>query len=231
VTSSPNPLLELFADSAPDGVLLAGRLDGLPVVDMESAASVGRLRELIIDPRAHRVAGVIVSTRRRLAGAGDDLTVPADAVHFVGAHALTLRTFARRHENTLDPAAYPTRAALLGRRVLSWSGRVVGAVTDVLVDRYTGAIEGYVLALRGGWWLRFGQGSSGHASEMDYVRAADGVRVGPRLVVAPNSAVVRGARLSWPAAADRRDDAPGWSAGALPSSQFPILEREKDVSV
>jgi len=195
-------------------VLLGARLAGLPVVDIESATTIGRVRELMIDPRAHRVAGVIVRARHRLARAGDDLTVPADAVHFVGAHAVTLRPFARCHEHRVLLADYPTRAALLGRQVVSWSGRVVGVVLDVLVDRWTGAVEGYVVAWRGGPPGGFGLPSARGASVMDYVRPDEGVRIGPRLVVAPDSAVVRGARFSGRVAVDRLEEPTGWGAHA-----------------
>jgi sporulation protein YlmC with PRC-barrel domain len=218
-----------------DGLLLGARLAGLPVVDIESATTIGRVRELVIDPRAHRVAGVVVRARRRLARGGDDLTVPAEAVHFVGTHAMTLRPFARWHQHGVELVDYPTRTALLGRRVVSWSGRIVGAVLDVLLDRWTGAIVGYVVAWRGGPPRGFGLPSARGASVMDYVRSDEGVRVGPHLVVAPDSAVVRAARLSERVEIDPLQEPPGWgpqSRGSDPVADAVVsVPRRREAAV
>jgi sporulation protein YlmC with PRC-barrel domain len=189
--------------------ILASDLRGIPVVDVDAAAKVGHIRELVLDTRAHQVAGVLVRSGRQLLGRADTLAIPAQAINVAGADALTVRRLGGRYEGSFELAGYPTCAALVGRRILGWSGRVLGLVADVLIDRCTGAVDGYVLLVRRRR-PRAWPSSSADVRQVDYVRAAR-ARVGPQMVVAPDGAMVRGALVVGPVAHEPPGDRPdGW---------------------
>ncbi|HEY3107522.1 MAG TPA: PRC-barrel domain-containing protein [Chloroflexota bacterium] len=191
--------------------ILASDLRGVPVIDVDAAAKLGHVRELMLDTRAHRVAGVLVQVGRQLLGHADTLTIPAEAINVAGVDALTVRRLGGRYEGCFELAGYPPCAALVGRRIIGWSGRILGAVADILIDRCTGAVDGYVLAVRRPRpraWLS----SPAEVRQLDYVRAAR-ARIGPQIVVAPDGAIVRGALVVGPAAHEPPGDRPdGWGS-------------------
>src|SRR5689334_18154269 len=99
----PGGALSMEAKPAPSPTLcrslLASDLRDIPVVDVDAAAPVGRVSELVLDTVAHRVAGVRVVPGRLLDRAGArTLTIPARAVGVVGTDALTVRRLGGRYE-------------------------------------------------------------------------------------------------------------------------------------
>jgi uncharacterized protein YrrD len=195
-------------------MIRATRLRDLPVVDLESAVKIGRIHELILDPGRRRVAAVVGRRGRALFGAGADWTVPASAVISVGADALTIRT-CHSYERGMEMSNYPTLASLMGRKVLSRRGKLLGSVADVLVDERTGAIAGYGLDVRTGGRGLFGLARRGGDRWPDYVKAETDLRVGRHIIVAPDHALVQGQKIEPLAGIDPGEDPIGWGANGL----------------
>jgi sporulation protein YlmC with PRC-barrel domain len=192
-------------------MIRASRLRDIPVVDLESAVKVGRVHEVIIDPGRRRVAAVVVRRGRSLFGQGNDWAVPAHAVVSVGSDALTIRNFAYSHERSTDIGVHPTLASLIGRKVLSRRGKLLGAVADVLLDERTGQVTGYALDQRTGGGGIFGLVRRGADRWPDYVRADQDLRIGRHIIVAPDNALVQGAKIEPLAALDPNEDPVGWT--------------------
>ncbi len=125
------------------------RLLGLPVIDIENGKAVGRISRLVVDPRARRVAAMVVITGP---WAKEEQVLPWDRARGVGEAAVTVRG-----SGALAPAgAVPELAALLrrpvrlyGARVLTEDGAYLGAVEEVLIDPATGAVTQLLLAAHG----------------------------------------------------------------------------------
>src|SRR5262245_22432349 len=202
------------------------RLRDLPVVDLESAVKIGRVHELILDPGRRRVAAVVVRRGRSLFASGGDWTVPGAAVVSVGADALTIRHFGHSHERALELASFPTLGSLIGRKMLSRRGKLLGAVADVLLDERSGAISGYVLDVRTGGRGLFGLARRGGDYWPDYVRAGADVRVGRHILVAPDNALVQGEKIQPLAMPDPSDDPSGWQSTA-PPPPAPVVAKKR----
>jgi hypothetical protein len=74
--------------------------------------------------------------------------------------------------------------------MVSFGGRLLGALEDALVDERDGRIIGYPLERTGpGTWIEalFGMGLRSERS--DYVRADAALRIGARLIVVPDEAI------------------------------------------
>jgi uncharacterized protein YrrD len=197
-------------------LILAGHLRGLPVVDAAAAAKLGHVADLVLDPRRHRVAAVVVRGGPGPPGRGAVWLAPGENVIAVGADALTVRGAAPLGASPFELTPYPTRSGLRGRLVLGWGGRLLGRVADVLLDAGTGAVTGYALAVRAHGLAAPLLGRPGRPL-VDYVRAGAEVRVGPQLIVAPERVLVRGepAEALGDAEGVGAGDAPGWRPAAV----------------
>jgi sporulation protein YlmC with PRC-barrel domain len=204
-------------------MIRATRLRDLPVVDLESAVKIGRVHELILDPGRRRVAAVVVRRGRSLfGGGGGDWTVPGTAVVSVGADALTIRSFGHSHERAMELASYPTLGSLIGRKMLSRRGKLLGAVADVLLEERTGAISGYALDVRTGGRGLLGLARRGGDRWPDYIRASADLRVGRHIIVAPDNALVQGEKIEPLAIVDPAEDPTGWQVSAPAPAPLPL---------
>lgn len=71
-------------------MIRATTLRGRSVVDLDSAAKLGQLEELILDPEGRQVAGLIVGQGQVLFGERHDRVLPATTVNAIGPDALTV---------------------------------------------------------------------------------------------------------------------------------------------
>jgi sporulation protein YlmC with PRC-barrel domain len=211
-------------------MIRATRLRNLPVVDLESAVKIGKVHELVLDPGRRRVAAVIVRRGRTMWGGANDAAVPGNAVQSVGADALTIRNIGPTHaQRGMELAAYPTLTSMIGRRVLSRRGKLLGSVADVLLDEATGRVTGYALDVRTGGRGIFGLARRGEDYWPDYVRADLDLRIGRHIIVAPDAALVQGEKIQpLPEIGDA--EAPGWverAPVAAPAIEAPRNKRPR----
>jgi uncharacterized protein YrrD len=161
------------------------------VVDLGTGARIGSVAELVLDPAGRRIAAVIVTDGRGLLGRGARRTIPASALHALGGDAVTVHLTAATDEAIEAVSELPLLASVVGRKVLSQGGQLLGVVEDVLLEPPDGRIVGYALA---------GSGATGLATLLDagrrgarrYVRADVELLVGRDVVVVPDDAVADG---------------------------------------
>jgi uncharacterized protein YrrD len=183
------------------------------VVDLGTGARIGVVDELVVDPAGRRVAGLIVTSGRGLLGRGPRRTIPASAVHALGGDAITVRLAAATDAAIESVADLPLLAHVVGRKVLTQGGQLLGTIEDVLIQPPDGLIVGYALA---------DQGAGGLAALLDagrrdarrYIRADVELLVGRDVVVVPDDAVADGEPADEPAAG-LPSDAPPRASGRV----------------
>jgi uncharacterized protein YrrD len=183
-------------------MIRASELRGRSVVDLDSAVKLGDVDEILLDPESRRVAGFSVGRGANLLGGGSPVEkfVPASAVHAIGGDVVTVRGAGQA--GAADASAYPRLGHVVGRKMVTHGGTVLGPIDDVLIDPTDGRIVGYALGGKAGGALAGLFGGRDDAARGDYVRADADLRVGPELVVVPDDAVVSaGAERSPEAAA------------------------------
>ena len=161
------------------------------VVDLETGSKIGCVDELVLDPAGRRIAGVIVADGRGLLGRGARRTIPASALHALGGDAVTVRVAAATDAAIELVADLPLLAQVVGRKVLTEGGQLLGTVEDVLVEPPGGWIVGYALAQQGSGRLT-SLFDAGRRGARRYVRADAELLVGRDLVVVPDDAVAEG---------------------------------------
>jgi sporulation protein YlmC with PRC-barrel domain len=195
--------------------MLQGKtLRGRAVVDLDAAEKIGNLAELVLDPASRRVAGLIVSHRRSVFSGRRQIVLPAVIVYAVGPDAITVRRLGDAGFEMWQLSGLPRLSQITGLKVVSFSGKLLGVTTDVLIDPADGRIIGYPL----------GSGRPTHALERwlagetgqsrpDYVRADADLRIGSSMIMVPDDAVVR-AGESAPAADEAAERLPARAAAS-----------------
>lgn len=126
--------------------MTATQIRGLPVVTVLGGDDVAEVRDVIYSPARGELVGMTLNRRGFLAGRRREL-LPADAVHAIGQHAVTIMD-----EGALVPpdhAPVEVSAAdddrdVLGNDVLTERGVSLGSVRDLVVVAGTsGAVVGY----------------------------------------------------------------------------------------
>jgi uncharacterized protein YrrD len=170
-------------------MIRATELSGRAVVDVEAAEKIGRIDKIILDPEARRVAAFVVSNGSSFLHEGTRVTVPASAVKTIGPDAVTVRhaELARGDDQTLE--GLPTVSDMVGRRVVTVDGRLLGAVDDVLVDGGDGRIVGYTLTNPDVTKFQTLVSGDRRRQPMPYLRADADLKTGRDLIVAPEGAV------------------------------------------
>jgi sporulation protein YlmC with PRC-barrel domain len=116
---------------------------GLPVMTMAEGKQVGKVDDLIVDPERKAVSwfrlhsggvGMLGATR---------LWVPAEAVHGVGEHAVTINSVADARSAGDAPEAFTSgkpKRGIIGGKVMTENGQRLGEVRDYEFDPYTFAL-------------------------------------------------------------------------------------------
>jgi sporulation protein YlmC with PRC-barrel domain len=186
-----------------DAVIRATDLSGRAVVDLDAAEKVGKVDRIVLDPDARRVAALLVSRGGTVSGDAMHMTVTASAIRAIGPDAVTIHRGAALSEQALAHIERLPRASdVIGRKVVSEDGKLLGRVDDVLIGRHDGRIIGYALAdqdvlgkISG---LIAGDRKRKHGA---YLRAEADLRAGHDLIVAPDGAVAE----DWSSADDASD--------------------------
>jgi uncharacterized protein YrrD len=164
----------------------ASELSGRSVVDIDAAAKLGRIEKIIIDPEARRVAAFLVSPGGAFNKDKTPTLLPATSVHAIGPDAVTVRRTAEVGGAAGHFDQLPRVSDIIGRKVVSRDGRLLGVVDDVLISGADGVIVGYQLGDSSA--LRSLFGGRKH-SRAPYLRADVDLRTGPDLIVAPDDAL------------------------------------------
>jgi uncharacterized protein YrrD len=157
---------------------------------MEAAERPGKIKEIIVQRDGERVAGFVVVHGETLVGtAGKRRIIPASAVHSIGPDAMTVRGSAMQDVVELDNL--PRMSDIIGHKMVTQSGRLLGVIDDVLINRGDGTIVGFVV----------GEGVRSKLENIfnpqrsrvrGYVRAEADLHVGKDLIIVPDDALIEG---------------------------------------
>ena len=172
-------------------MIKGSQLVGRAIIDMEGAQRLGRIKEIIVQHDGARVAGFVVVHGETIVGTGGTRrTIPASALHSIGPDAVTVRGSALK-ERASDLDGLPRMSDVIGHKMVTRSGRLLGSIDDMLIDGADGTIVGYVV----------GEGVRNKLENIlnpqrsrvhGYVRADADLHVGNDLVVVPDDALIEG---------------------------------------
>ena len=186
---------ELFVKAALENLsatkmIKASQLLGRAVIDMEAAERLGKIKEIILQRDGERVAGFVVVRGETIVGTGGTRRIiPASALHSIGPDAITLRGSAMKERSTADLDNLPRMSDVIGHKMVTRSGRLLGSIDDVLINGADGTIVGFTVGegvrnkLEG---IFNPQRSRIHG----YVRADADLQVGNELIVVPDDALI-----------------------------------------
>jgi uncharacterized protein YrrD len=208
-------------------MIKASQLVGRAVIDMEAAERLGKIKEIILQRDGERVAGFIVVHGETIVGTGGTRrTIPASALHSIGPDAVTVRGSATKDRSPGDLDTLPRMSDVIGHKMVTRSGRLLGSIDDVLINGADGTIIGF--AVGEGVRNKLESIFNPQRTRMHgYVRADADLQVGNELIVVPDDALIEGE----PGAqeSDRKpekvDDAAsrGWAARASAQSMRPSV--------
>jgi len=171
-------------------MIKASQLIGRSVIDMEAAERLGKIKEIIVQRDGERVAGFIVVHGETVVGTGGKRRmIPASAVYSIGPDALTVRGSRTQEFAELDNL--PRMSDIIGHKMITRSGRLLGVIDDMLVNGADGSIIGFVV----------GEGVRNKLENLfnpqrprthGYVRADADLHVGKELIVVPDDSLIEG---------------------------------------
>jgi sporulation protein YlmC with PRC-barrel domain len=173
-------------------VVRATELSGRAVIDLDCAQKIGKVDKIVIDPNGRRVAAFLISRGTALQGESPHVMVPASSVHAIGPDALTIHYSSTVTDEATRFDELPKASDLIGRKVVSEDGRMLGRVDDVLISREDGRILGYTLGSHDVLDMvnKLGQLFRGERkAHVPYLRADAYLRTGDALIIAPEGAV------------------------------------------
>jgi uncharacterized protein YrrD len=118
---------------------------GRPVVTRDTGEKVGELRDLVIDRSGNRVLGIVLD-EKGLFGSGKVIAWPA--VRAVGLDSVIIdskSSIVKTDELPEIQDILEQGYVLIGSRVQTTGGRVLGEIENVFFNPETGAVEGYEL--------------------------------------------------------------------------------------
>ena len=171
-------------------MIKGSQLVGRTVIDMEAAERLGKIKEIIVQRDGERVAGFVVAHGETIvATGGKRRMIPASAVHSIGPDAMTVRGTSMHELAELDNL--PRMSDIIGHKMVTQSGRLLGVIDDMLINRTDGTIVGFVV----------GEGVRSKLENIfnpqrrrvhGYVRADSDLHVGKELIVVPDDALIEG---------------------------------------
>jgi uncharacterized protein YrrD len=214
-------------------MIKGSQLIGRSVIDMEAADRLGKIKGIIVQRDGERVAGFIVVHGETIVGSGGKRRmIPASAVYSIGPDALTVRGSRMQELAELDNL--PRMSDIIGHKMVTRSGRLLGVIDDMLIDGGDGTIVGFVVGegIRNKLENIFNPQRS---RVQGYVRADADLHVGKELIVVPDDALIEGEpsvherdREMATAKTDEADSHP-WEQRALAESRRPsIWTRRRD---
>ena len=173
-------------------MIKGSQLVGRAVIDMEAAERLGRIKEIIVQRDGERVAGFVVVHGETIVGTGGTRrTIPASALHSIGPDAVTVHGPAVQERSSADLGNLPRMSDVIGRKMLTRSGRLLGSINDVLINGEDGTIIGF--AVGEGLRSKLENILNPQRSQIHgYVRADADLHVGNDLIVVPDNALIEG---------------------------------------
>src|SRR5262249_34789081 len=124
-------------------MIKGSQLIGRAVIDMEAAERLGKIKEIIVQRDGERVAGFIVVHGETIVGTGGKRRmIPASAVYSIGPDAMTVRGSSMQELAELDNL--PRMSDIIGHKMVTQSGRLLGVIDDMLINGSDGTIVGFV---------------------------------------------------------------------------------------
>jgi uncharacterized protein YrrD len=209
-------------------MIKGSQLVGRAVIDMEAAERLGKIKEIIVQRDGERVAGFVVVHGETIVGTGGTRKMtPASAVYSIGPDAMTVRGSAMK-QGLAELDNLPRMSDIIGHKMVTCSGRLLGVIDDMLINSADGTIVGFIVGegVRNKLENIFNpQRSRIHG----YVRADADLHVGRELIVVPDDALMEGEPSAQEAehktATERTDDADShpWEERALEESTRPSI--------
>lgn len=213
-------------------MIKGSELVGRAVVDMDAAEKLGKIKEVIVQQDGERVAGFVVLHGENVLGSGGTRrTIPASALNAIGPDAIVVHAAGLADHPAAELDAFPRMSDVIGHKMVTQTGRLLGSINDILVDEKNGTVIGFVV----------GEGMKSKLENMitpkrapahGYVRADADLRVGNDLIVVPDDAFVVGEWEPGSAEVAPAQGAPtdpgrhGWSAaGTAPSAKAGIWKK------
>jgi uncharacterized protein YrrD len=195
-------------------MIKGSQLIGRSVIDMEAAERLGKIKEIIVQRDGERVAGFVITRGETVVGTGGTRrTIPASALHSIGPDAITVRGSAIKERSAADLDSFPRMSDVIGHKMVTRSGRLLGSIDDVLINGTDGTIIGFAVGegVRNKLESIFNpQRSRIHG----YVRADADLQVGNELIVVPDDALIEGEP-----AAPESDQKPATQRAGEPASR------------
>ena len=171
-------------------MIKGSQLVGRAVIDMEAAERLGKIKEIIVQRDGERVAGFVIVHGETIVGSGGKRRmIPASAVYSIGPDAMTVRGSSIQELAELDNL--PRMSDIIGHKMITQSGRLLGVIGDMLINGADGSIVGFVV----------GEGVRNKLENIfnpqrprvhGYVRADADLHVGKELIVVPDEALIEG---------------------------------------
>lgn len=171
-------------------MIKGSQLVGRAVIDMEAAERLGKIKEIIVQRDGERVAGFVIVHGETVVGSGGKRRmISASAVHSIGPDAMTVRGSGMQELAELDNL--PRMSDIIGHKMITQSGRLLGVINDMLIDRTDGRIVGFVVgeSVRNKLENIF---NPQRPRVQGYVRADANLHVGKELIVVPDDALIEG---------------------------------------
>jgi uncharacterized protein YrrD len=173
-------------------MIKGSQLVGRAVIDMEAAERLGKIKEIVVQRDGERVAGFVVVHGETIVGTGGTRRIiPASALHSIGPDAITVRGSAMKERSPGDLDNLPRMSDVIGRKMLTRSGRLLGSINDVLINGADGTIIGFAVG-EGVRNILESIFSPQHSRIHGYIRADADLQVGNDLVVVPDDALIEG---------------------------------------
>jgi len=119
---------------------------GRPVISLAEGAQIGRVKDLVIDPSSRAVAAIVVQAKGLFR---EQKFVPFKKVQAVGANAIILRSGDSVTKGSSLPEIvrlWKEHIPVVGAKVVSVSGAVLGTVREYYVGPATGDLSGFEVA-------------------------------------------------------------------------------------
>jgi uncharacterized protein YrrD len=172
-------------------MIKGSQLVGRAAIDMEAAERLGRIKEIIVQRDGERVAGFVVVHGETIVGTGGTRRmIPASAVYSIGPDAITVRGSAMK-ERLAELDNLPRMSDIVGHKMVTRSGRLLGLIDDILINGVDGTIVGFVVGE--GFRNKLENIFNPQRSRVHgYVRADADLHVGKDLIVVPDDALIGG---------------------------------------
>lgn len=173
-------------------MIKASELVGRAVIDMDAAEKLGKIKEVIVQPDGERVAGFVVARGENILGSGGTLrSIPASALNAIGPDAIVVHGAGLADRSGTELEGLPRMSDVIGHKMVTQTGRLLGSIDDILIDEKDGAVIGFIVG-EGMKSKLENMFHSDRAAVHGYVRADAELHVGNDLIVVPDDAFVPG---------------------------------------